>query len=631
MRDARFAEANELERQNPSSLARLDAERARAAEVANGPVEYERIQNARGAIQGAGPACWNAFHDEFVAQVLRAADRRVAWAEVLRSSIANRCSDVAALAMVRGEEDQLHQANNDWLSEVDPYSVWDHPSAHLHFFPCEGFGDASLLLRIHPQYGFSLLDSMPFPAMMYMALQWGFDVAEDRDLIEELIELAPPVIEAESWAATHSVVALLLIEQVVRHAEKLDAVLAQRVWRSEVFEPPASGVAAKPKAVLEEELRMLESDELPSWFTRGFRAVLRRSDGRAIAVNYMARLARKVLLGQTGEARREWPVFECALKVLATEATRHGVGVAAVRSEWLRVGEVETQKLVASANVHRAQKTARRRKSDSSGEGARTLCGEGFPYLLATAMLFGDTPQPGQNIEPLWSLFEEMLVGRDPGLSLVKHGESLQNVPQRLGFLLSLTDNPGHLFSSTYKKLEPHRRRAQFAYRYEEYEQDLESEVLIRVGLNAAANWAARAQSERQREDARRMFMGIYDAARRLWLTAVMDTDNSKGGLVVLCFAFVKFVHGDSLGSALQVMIPPIANNLRMTCDAAWLLWKNGIAMEALPELFRNTGVDLCATLRDMRQWTELASLPNGFPGSLNELVSALGIESGDA
>lgn len=120
-------------------------------------------------------------------------------------------------------------------------------------------------------------------------------------------------------------------------------------------------------------------------------------------------------------------------------------------------------------------------------------------------------------------------MGRDPGLSLVRHGSSMIDVPQRFGFLLSRTPDPGALFRATYIKLEPQRRRASFAYQYEDFDRALESALLLRVGLYATANWRQR-EGGTGAEPARALFWWLYEVARRLWLTTADDFDSTTRG-----------------------------------------------------------------------------------------------------
>jgi hypothetical protein len=211
---------------------------------------------------------------------------------------------------------------------------------------------------------------------------------------------------------------------------------------------------------------------------------------------------------------------------------------------------------------------------------------------------------------------------------LINHGTSLTDVPQRFGFLLSRLAAPGALVRAAYAKLEPQRRRALFAHRYEELYPDLESVFLLRIGLSAAANWLDRAREGEQADAARSLFFWIYERARGLWLTGVLDTGDSKQQLVIACFAYMPFLFGDSLGEALEQAIPPLASDARMLADACANLRRNGIDAAKLRELVAAAGADLDAALRDAHQWSTLSKREEEFPEPLQKLAGELGIRA---
>jgi hypothetical protein len=210
---------------------------------------------------------------------------------------------------------------------------------------------------------------------------------------------------------------------------------------------------------------------------------------------------------------------------------------------------------------------------------------------------------------------------------LITHGNSLAEVPQRFGVLLSRLPSPDARLHATYAKLEPQRRRALFAFRYNEIPNDLESVVLLRVGLNVAINWLDRVKVGEQADAARNLFFWIYEAARRLWLTTVLDTENTKKQLVIDCFAFMPFLFGEEIGDALKKAIPPIAGDARLLVEACENLRRNGVEAANLPALITEAGADLIAALHDAHQWSELTGRKEDFPEHLQKLASELGID----
>src|SRR5690606_35003778 len=110
-----------------------------------------------------------------------------------------------------------------------------------------------------------------------------------------------------------------------------------------------------------------------------------------------------------------------------------------------------------------------------------------------------------------WNWARALLRGRDEGLRIMRaHFEAALQVPPQLGSLLAEVDAPGELLRAMYTELEPQRRRARFFGRYEGLHDDVESILVLRIGLYAAVNWY---QSGRP-DSASDLFWWIYTAAR---------------------------------------------------------------------------------------------------------------------
>jgi hypothetical protein len=446
---------------------------------------------------------------------------------------------------------------------------------------------------------------------------------EDRDSIEELIPAAPPGFDEHGrWIQGRSVAALLVTDLITQHARELQQALSYPVRDY--------GTDEDQKAEAKRALEDLEQRELPAWMRHAFGLLLQRPDGKHIALGYLAHLSRGTLAGrgQPLVDKDRWTADAAALDALAAAFKDASTGVAEVREAWRTAATLAHELEEADAKRIRVRpRSARKKTSEREGEGARTLYGDGLPFLYAAAALLGDAVAAEREIATLWTWFEELLEGRDPGLSLVTHGASLTDVPQRIGFLLSRLPDPDVRLKSAYAKLEPMRRRALFAHRYEELYADLESVVLLRVGLNAAANWLDRVRVGEHAEAARALFFWIFARARRLWLTAVLDTGDTKRSLVSLCFAFMPHLFGDALGEALQRTIPPIANDPRVLTEACTNLRINRLDPERLSALIADAGADLRGALRDAHQWSELTGRKESFPEHLQNLAAELGID----
>ena len=349
-------------------------------------------------------------------------------------------------------------------------------------------------------------------------------------------------------------------------------------------------------------------------------------------MGYLAHLVGRAFGGRAriaGQANKAWPVFERTLDALCEVLVAAGVGTSEVRDAWQRAEEIAREKerrATASRMVGRVDESKRNKHE---GEGARRLYGRGMPYLWGAALMLGDEPASEESVGQIWSWFEELLEGRDPGLSLVNRGDANVEASRRLGFLLSRVSRPADLFHRTYNALEPQRRRTQKSSRYGYDDHDLESTLLLRVGLHAVVNWHDRTKKTQSTEDPYVLFLQIYALARRLWLTSPSRYDETKKGLVPLCFAFMPALFGEQLGAALQRTIPPIANHARMLVDACWFLWKNGVEPTRLVSLIGEAGGDLEEALRDVKQWSELLTQKQAereFGAELQQLAEAIGL-----
>jgi hypothetical protein len=525
-----------------------------------------------------------------------------------------------------GTERQIDARVRAWREEIDPFSVWSQRHEdHGWYEGHQPFFYLSLLLLVDPTAWCGAVDGLPTPGVMKAALSAYTQVAEDPDCIETLLRVAPPVFDAQGqWVASRSVIALLVAQKIIAHAHVLWEALSSQVRLSSGAE----------RTVAERELRALEGEELPAWMQRAFHVLLERPDGRYIAIGLLGHLGRIELLGQRRFPGGEWSPEQQAFHRLAEALASASVQVRDVRDMWLAAMAALEEKQRQSKAQRAIVGIPDHRIAEDQGEGARMLRGEGLPLLLGAAVMLGSDPMSSAEVEAFWRWFEELLVGRDPGLSLVQHGSSIVNVPQRFGFLLSRAPDPGALFRATYTKLEPQRRRALFAYRYEDYDHDLGSVLLLRVGINAAANWGG--QEPGDPAQARELFWWLYEAARRLWLTARDDLDRKKQELIPVSFAFMTILFPESLGEALRRAVPPIANDAWVLSGAGWCLWRNGVTPERLVALMREAGADIESALRDAHQWGKLTaarSTPSlagqenhEFPASFDALARALGI-----
>ncbi|MFS8069739.1 MAG: hypothetical protein ACMG6S_25515, partial [Byssovorax sp.] len=213
-------------------------------------------------------------------------------------------------------------------------------------------------------------------------------------------------------------------------------------------------------------------------------------------------------------------------------------------------------------------------------------------------------------------------MGRDPGLDLALSDAGRGEITKRLGAVLAKLPDPAATWRSAYRALEPQRRRNQYAI--SSYE-DVESVLLVHIGLYGCARAVEVAGDTETRARMGELFWSLYDAARRLWLTAAMDIGDRKRNLVAVCFAFLPALFGETLGNALARALRPVGNDPWLLARACSYLRLNGVEAEQLARFVAGAGFDLEATLRDAREWSMLTEQKDEFPHDFQELADALG------
>lgn len=625
MRDPRFNDTPAWARKLEPTTDELNDARTLARQVASGPAGYEQMTQALGTRPSRSPVWSYGFQAELVAAIREDTRRHRAWSDVLEAEVSPWTRTFPSFELPEHETQLIQAAAEDWRQETDPFCAWIHSSSHLE--PWDVISKLNLLVRVDAQRGLRLCEALPFPSMMASVFWWGYDVRQDRDLIEALLIEAPGALDEKgAWRVERSVSALLITDLIVDHAEKLQRAVQSEVWG---LQAPAAGPNA-PLRDAQQALQELETTELPAWMRRAFGLLLTRADGRPIALGYLAHLVERTFGAPASPpGRRVWPVFEHALNALCEVLIVAGVGTSNVREAWERAEVIAREKEQRTATTRMVRRVQEKTRGDREGEGARTLSSQGMNYLWGAALMLGNDPREEDAIARLWAWFEELLEGRDPGLRLVEREQTAIEAAQRLGFLLARTVEPARVFTTTYHRLEPLRRRTQHPSRYGFEMHDRESTFLVRVGLHGTVNWHDRIKHNPSAGAARDLFFQVYAMARRLWLTSPNRYDEAKRNLVPLCFAFVPNLFGEQLAAALAKIIPPIANHARLLTEACWFLWKNGVESSALVSLVRAAGGDLEEALRDVKQWSDFVMLKQkeiAFPQTLRELAQAIGL-----
>ena len=631
MKDPRFDDTSEWARQQEPTAEDREAAQALARTIAYDPPDYERLTLPLESSRHQSRSWWNLFMAYLVDAIREEPARQRDWGDVLVAAVDAWNQRFPAITRRPEDEQQLLAAKEAWQAERDPFSVWsdrlNHLTAYQENWPSKVLSQLSLLLRVDRERGLRACEALPLPGITKSAFYWDYDVQQDRALIEELLLAAPLAFDADdAWTLDRHVAALLITDLVVSHAERLHAAVAGRIRNLKLAEScdEATLIAA------EHSLLALAATELPEWLRRAYGILLGRPDGKTTALGYLAHLVTRVYgeRAHQPETSTKWSAFESALDALCEVLVAAGVAVSDVRGAWTRAEAVAKEKdrdTNARRMVGRVDATKRGRHE---GEGARKLHGQGMSYLLGAAQMLGDDPTP-QDIGSIWSWLGQLLEQRDPGLELVNREGAVTSAAQRVGFLLARLPDPAPLFCTVYDRLEPQRRRAQHPSLYGYKDHDFESKFLVHIGLYAAERWSDQAKATDNSEAPRRLFYKIYANARRIWLTAATDFDNSKRDLVTLCFAFMPALFGADLGAALAKTIPPIANHPRMLADASCFLWRNGVEPARLALLVGDADGNLEEALHDLNQWADLVGGKRRaieFPAHCEQLADALGM-----
>jgi hypothetical protein len=453
-----------------------------------------------------------------------------------------------------------------------------------------------------PSDGAHLLDKLPFPGMMHTAMVVPRNIAQDREMILRLVEEAPVAFDNRgSWNASRPVAALLAAKAVVEHAETLHRT-----------------VELSSRTADSEELRTLQEHEIPSWFQEAFEHLADRPDGSVIGrglLTYVARIRLSV-----GGPPSEWSINDAACRSLAAVLGRRGCSVAGVRAIW-RQSEALATEVAQAPRPYPVVSSKAVTKSDRDAEGARGLYSEGLPALFAAAVILGNGSPVETEIFELWTWLADLLLGRDPGLTLATYGDSMSRVPQLLGTLFAGLSDPAAAVLDLYRRLEPQRRRAQFWGRYkDDTDVALPSILLLRIALYAAADWRRRLADDEAAAAASLLFFWVYEAALRLWLTSPHDVEHPAAKLVADCFAFIPATFGDELEATVVEMVPAIANHPRMLCDAAVSLVLHGIDAGRVKAAFLAAGANVDSALAAVRQWAKLSGNSRELPRDLGLL-----------
>lgn len=602
MKDARLVQS----RDPVLSQAVADAVRHKALELATGLPDVALLRKATSDIYLG----FDVFYEMFTSHVVQTDTQRLEWVSALRHAIRDTTTDFSGLVFARGREDVLAEVAA-WNAVRDPFAVWEF-THHIAYRdpPLIEFG---ILLRLDRAEWLKAFDALPAPSLMWTTA-W-LSLVEDPDIIEELLTLAPPLLD-ESGVWTRSAAVPILVQLMETHAERVHGALRGAVFGTVDGSPE--------RAAAERISKDFEQRELPARLHQFYRSLLGRADGRFVAHRVLAELA-PAAVRKPQTPYRSWSAKRAAFGSLAATMAVSGVSAEQAQEAWRRREADARREHEAQAARPVLRGATERRVDERLGEGRRSLHAQGFPWLLgALAILEQGTAAPA-DVEWIWSWFQELLVGRDPGLRLTEGGETREEAVRRVGALLAQLPDPAARWHTAWRLLEPQRRRGQFGVRYGgDSHFDRESVFLVQVGLQACAARVELLPANESRAPMHDLFWSLYAAARRLWLTSAMDIGERRRELVAVCFAFVPEIFGDGCGDALVRAFQPIANDPWLLARACSYLRLNGVAPDRLKLFVARAGVDLDAALLEAHEWAALIGQKGESPSTFKQLAEEL-------
>ncbi|WP_437527292.1 ATP-binding protein [Sorangium sp. So ce726] len=559
-----------------------------AMDLSSGPVDVAALLHVYHDSEGLPLDALMAFQDAFVEGVLAHPARHRAWIEALQSAITTCTTTAHALPDERldsRDQEELEAEARHWQHARDPFFVWEARRYDGPLKDAAGF-ELDVLLRLDRKAWLEALDALPWPSLMRNTVCQSH-IASNRELLIELIRAAPPVFDEEGrW--TRSVALLLVAELLRMHADFLGDQGTQTQWLREAY-----GL------------------------------LLTRPDGATIACGMLADLSAQHLSDVTRQPQGDESTSNVALETLVESLVHSGVRVAFLHRFW-KEREAMTQREVRDGSARRSVRARSFKKPAHIGEGCRQLGYEAFPLLYGSARVLDAAGAPHEELERYWAWLVEILDGRAPGLSTAAIWSHRPQAVQPLARLLARLPAPATAWRTAYARLEPQRRRSQFLVRYEDHDSDEPSLVLVRIGLYACAFLRAVEAAAQPGEDVNAFFWTVYDAVRRLWLTAAVDPSDSRKELVATCFAFMPTVFGDALKDALKRAAPPIATEPWLVCLAAHHLTQNGVEPRRVAEFLAAAGADLVCGLQEVFTWASLTGVKDDFLPAFKTLAGAI-------
>ncbi len=498
----------------------------------------------------------------------------------------------------------------EWQNTDNPFHVWD--SQHL-FFPHRfvSYVPLKILSKLDFKAWIGSLESLPLPRIKSLALAYSHLEQEQQAILRLVRESSPVFDEHGKWVDERNTAALYGVMAAFTFAEK-------------IFEAVNKNDP--------DSLKDLKEQELPEWFHNAFEAVLQKPDGKIISAAFTALLIRQHVGELIREHERgekgEWSLTGCAIDILA-------------------------EKLAGKCDPWELMQNAWKFQEDSIGDGeedseTKRLLKQGLPVLRGDSMQYylsallideslssrdnkygtdDDSGEESAQTQKLWNWFTDLISKRDPFVDHVcnPHLQGALNwISYNIGRILAQTQDPLREFSEDWKLLQYQRSRALHKMPSNDITACYPSQLLIRVGTGAILWTVDNPEKSLCSDSAKELWFLLFDSAYHIWSMKRIDVNSSSLRVLEQCVGVAPSLFKEDIENPVRLMIKYFKTDSKMICSIAWLLWKNGLAIEEVDSLFDELEVSIRDSLEEEVELAELSGSGKEMMSLYEELTVAV-------
>ena len=342
-----------------------------------------------------------------------------------------------------------------WVQNTNPYALVEERAKYRHHIAYQGtiVSFLELLQPVDRKSWLLAVEALPLPQLIEESVYFVMKEYDD-DTFQSLLESAPVMFSSQNGWERKSCI-LLLVRNIVMQIDHIYRGLQQRAqggW------PTDRAIALEAEAHIETFVK----SEARLWAVQMYTTVLERADGIEILLFFIKFYINQCTTGANNKQNTAWKAEALAVDVLAELLASRGITTSQLHQRWKDAEDHARKQNKPIPSVGYADESA---KDDGVGEGARTLRTEGLPLLL-TAIKLWQTARSAHSADAssaasLWAWFNQLLIGYDPGLSLLAADEKIF-CHCLLGDVLAHCSDPPESWRDSFQALEPQRNRIRF-------------------------------------------------------------------------------------------------------------------------------------------------------------------------